>query len=112
MELLNQEKINQLAGEIGEENIPVLLDIFLDELLTYARNLADGSQPDRLDYLKEISHALKSSAASFGAEALYAHALEIDTKVKQGTNIDEPVEVEHMVGLLHKTHSRYSQLVG
>ncbi len=43
MEVLNQDKIERLAAEIGVENVPVLLDIFLGELTMYIDNLNGDS---------------------------------------------------------------------
>ncbi|NMT19542.1 Hpt domain-containing protein, partial [Vibrio parahaemolyticus] len=49
--------------EIGSDNVPVLFDIFLGEMDTYIENLSQLQGAERLAYSKEISHALKSSAA-------------------------------------------------
>ncbi|MHC6526678.1 MULTISPECIES: quorum-sensing phosphorelay protein LuxU [unclassified Vibrio] len=111
MEVLNQNKIEQLANDIGEENVPVLLGIFLGELESYIAYLSDPAAADKLSYLREISHALKSSAASFGAEQLCCSAIEIDARVKNGQPLSEAGDVSHMVELLGTTLSRYQQLV-
>ena len=34
-EVLNQQKIDELSDEIGSENVPILLDIFLGEMNSY-----------------------------------------------------------------------------
>ncbi|MDW1810739.1 Hpt domain-containing protein, partial [Vibrio sp. Vb2362] len=68
--VLNQQKIDELSMEIGSDNVPVLFDIFLGEMDTYIENLSQLQGAERLAYSKEISHALKSSAASFGADRL------------------------------------------
>ncbi len=111
MDVLNQSKIDKLAMEIGEENVPVLVQIFLGELITYQQSLTSGELKDKAQYLKEISHALKSSAASFGADKLCAKALDIDTMVKQGEPFDEDIEAAHMVEILSQTQGSYQQLV-
>ena len=38
--VLNQQKIDELSMEIGGDNVPVLLDIFLGEMDTYIENLS------------------------------------------------------------------------
>ena len=68
--VLNQQKVDELAGEIGQENVPVLLEIFLGELKGYYEHLEINKESDTSKYLADISHALKSSAASFGADSL------------------------------------------
>ncbi len=111
MNILNQQKINELAGEIGEENVPVLLEIFLGELNTYIESLTSGGLGDVPKYLAEISHALKSSAASFGADKLCRFANDIDTRVKHSEVIDETQDTELILGLLKATESEYHSLL-
>ncbi len=107
MEILNKQKIAALASEIGEENVPVLLDIFLGELDMYIAELSDATKVDKAEYLREISHALKSSAASFGADALCDKAKELDMRAKQGQDIDIVHDVVAMIDQLSSTSSAY-----
>ncbi|MCF8779107.1 Hpt domain-containing protein [Vibrio sp. IRLE0018] len=107
MELLNQKKIASLSEEIGQENVPMLLEIFLGELESYLKVLCDATYSDKLSYLKEISHALKSSAASFGADSLCAYAVEIDARAKQNDDFEEMVDVVAMIDHLHNTRHAY-----
>lgn len=81
--VLNQQKIDELSMEIGSDNVPVLFDIFLGEMDTYIENLSQLQRAERLAYSKEISHALKSSAASFGADRLCELAMSIDKKKRK-----------------------------
>ncbi len=111
MELLNQSKVDKLAQDIGKENIPVLVQIFLGELVTYQQSLMSNELADKKEYLKEISHALKSSAASFGADKLCAKAIDIDSRAKQDEFMDEVVEAASMVELLVQTHGCYQRLI-
>ncbi|WP_200796951.1 quorum-sensing phosphorelay protein LuxU [Vibrio quintilis] len=108
MDLINQEKIATLAKEIGPENVPVLLDIFLGELTSYQATLLEADTEARLEHLKEISHALKSSAASFGADRLCALAIDIDMRGKQQQLEDIAQETEALVELLRLTHESYA----
>ncbi|MDN3614497.1 quorum-sensing phosphorelay protein LuxU [Vibrio gallaecicus] len=109
MSLLNQNKINELAGEIGEENVPVLLDIFLGELAGYNERLSSGQLEDTSQYLAEISHALKSSAASFGADQLCELAVSFDLRVKQKVLLTD-IDSSEMQNLLNQTFIEYQNL--
>ncbi|NOH95411.1 quorum-sensing phosphorelay protein LuxU [Vibrio sp. 99-70-13A1] len=109
MSLLNQNKINELAGEIGEENVPVLLDIFLGELSGYNEQLSSGQLEDTNQYLAEISHALKSSAASFGADQLCELAVSFDSRVKQKVLLTD-IDSSEMQNLLKQTFVEYQNL--
>ncbi len=111
MDILNQEKIQQLANEIGQENIPMLLDIFVGELSSYMAILTECPQAERSKQLGEISHALKSSAASFGADKLCALALDVDSQVKAGSPVGDDELLEEFVALLSITHDKYAELI-
>ena len=108
--VLNQQKVDELAGEIGQENVPVLLEIFLGELKGYYEHLEINKESDTSKYLADISHALKSSAASFGADSLCSFAICLDTKVKQALPVTE-VDFQEMQDLLLSTYTEYQQLM-
>ncbi|NVD07152.1 Hpt domain-containing protein [Vibrio sp. JPW-9-11-11] len=112
MDILEQAKIDRLANEIGQENVPVLLEIFLGELRNYISTLSSQGSQDQDAYLQEISHALKSSAASFGAEALRHYSVELDSRAKAGEALDSEQDKQQMLSLLQQTEQRYQQLVG
>ncbi len=78
---INAETIKRLAEEVGEETVILLLNVFSDELEQYLRQLSD--QPS-VNQVGEISHAIKSSAASFGADDLAEMAQECESRVRQG----------------------------
>jgi two-component system phosphorelay protein LuxU len=109
VEYLNQHKVEQLTREIGVDNIPVLLEIFTGELITYQQQLNCGNLAAKSAYLKEISHALKSSAASFGADALCHLALSVDEAVKQDDFVEKDEDISFMMSCLNETHQVYSK---
>jgi two-component system phosphorelay protein LuxU len=87
------------------------LEIFLGELTQYIAELSDPAVADVAAYLAEISHALKSSAASFGAEALCAYSIEVDAMAKSGNAMELDLVQPKMVSLLSETKQRYQQLM-
>ncbi|MDF2153874.1 quorum-sensing phosphorelay protein LuxU [Vibrio sp. CAU 1672] len=107
MDVLNESKITELAEEIGVDNVPVLLGIFLGEMDTYIDTLAELPVERQEAYLKEISHALKSSAASFGADCLCDLALTIDKQVKAGQLTTVSDYAAQMQLVLETTRERY-----
>ncbi|ASA56681.1 phosphorelay protein LuxU [Vibrio gazogenes] len=110
-EIMNQATISSLSREIGEDNIPVLLDIFLGELENYQATLSESAEQEQLELLKEISHALKSSAASFGADRLCDMAIDIDTRGKQGLLLNTKQEKQNLIKQLRETYTSYMTLV-
>ena len=110
MDIINQQQVERLKQEIGAENLPVLLEIFLSELNQYRMKLTDTTH-DQEAYLKEISHALKSSAASFGAEALRNLAIDYDGAAKAGVSLASAEQKHAMLALLKETHQCYEKLL-
>ncbi|MDP5253735.1 MULTISPECIES: Hpt domain-containing protein [unclassified Vibrio] len=107
---MNKQKLEQLQNEIGRENIPMLLNIFLGELEVYNQQLNRLKGEEQLDYMLEITHALKSSAASFGADQLCVIAQEIDTSGKQQTLVDQDKEVARLTDVLLNTATQYHEV--
>ncbi|WP_117233325.1 Hpt domain-containing protein [Vibrio maerlii] len=108
MTLLNQGKVDKLSSEIGAENVPMLLDIFIGELGSYKTKLQELNGDEQIQQLKEISHALKSSAASFGADALRDIAQSIDLKGKQFAELKFEVEGNELCAVMSQTEQAYS----
>lgn len=106
---LDSNKIDDLCNEIGQDNLPTLLAIFLGELNEYQVEILDGQ--DGLEArLGDISHTLKSSAASFGADNLCQIATGIDAQFKAGRRINTSENRESMISSLEKTIRAYDAL--
>lgn len=78
---INAETIKRMADEVGHETLLLLLNVFSDELNQFLGQLSD--QPS-ISQIRDISHSIKSSAASFGADELALMAQECEFRVKQG----------------------------
>ncbi|RJX68473.1 Hpt domain-containing protein [Vibrio sinensis] len=111
MKIQNSAKLEQLSHEIGAENVPILLNIFLSELAQYIDTLSMQTDDSNNEYLKDICHALKSSAASFGAEKLCAMAIEIDTSAKLGQRSEYREHRVQLIALLRETQQCYHKLL-
>ncbi len=107
MQLKNQKTIDQLSQEIGSDNVPMLFGIFVNELKEYLVIFEQANKSDLYENLKEISHALKSSAASFGADALCSLAIEIDARVKAGELTDCVSEADVLMKVISDTSQAY-----
>ncbi|KLV10752.1 MULTISPECIES: Hpt domain-containing protein [Photobacterium] len=95
--IINADTIKRMADEVGHDTLQLLLNVFSDELDQYFRQLS--SQPT-ISQVREISHAIKSSAASFGADELAVMAQECESRVKQGQDqwiLDHLPEYRQMV---------------
>lgn len=111
---VNETTIKQLASEVGEETIALLLNVFCDELEQYSQKLI--SDPTIGD-VREISHSIKSSAGSFGADPLAAMALECEERAKQEQNewvehhLDEFIQVVQTTGAEFRKLATHKQLL-
>jgi len=107
---LNANKIDDLCNEIGQDNLPFLLDIFLGELNEYQVALLEGGD-DLERQLSDISHALKSSAASFGADELCKTAKHIDASAKAGLQVSTIENKNSMLLSIQGTIKAYGSLM-
>ena len=106
---INAETLKKLADEVGADTVAILLNVFSDELEQYCQKLS--SQPS-INQIGDISHAIKSSAASFGADDLALMAQECGYRVRQGQDdwmIDHLPQFRQMVAGMA---IEYKQLAG
>jgi two-component system, phosphorelay protein LuxU len=106
---INQETIKRLAAEVGEETVSILFNVFSDELEQYLRQLSD--QPTVIQ-IGDISHAIKSSAASFGADDLALMAQECESRVKQEQDHWIINQLPEFRKIVEETAYEYKQLAG
>ncbi|WP_297482349.1 Hpt domain-containing protein [uncultured Photobacterium sp.] len=106
---INLETLKKLADEVGADTVVILLNVFSNELEQYCQKLS--SQPS-INQIGDISHAIKSSAASFGADDLALMAQECEYRVRQGQDdwmIDHLPQFRQMV---EGMAIEYKQLAG
>jgi two-component system phosphorelay protein LuxU len=74
--------------------------------------IANGptEQSEAEEQLKAISHSLKSSAASFGAERLCEFATRLDARYKTSEPINTDENRETMITCLHITKDEFIKL--
>lgn len=110
--IINKAHIEQLASEVGSENIPMLLNIFIEELKQYSDVIdSNTAYEQRKLECAEICHALKSNAASFGAVALCNHANCLDQEFKQGSAISDDEQFSHLQVLIRKTEIKFCEYI-
>ena len=105
---INQVAVNQLVQEVGDENVPFLFGIFCDELDEFIGALS--TQPE-IDKIREISHCIKSSAGSFGADKLASMAIDIEEKAKQKQKDWIKRNISEFVNIARGTELAYRDLL-
>lgn len=81
--VLDRETLQHLAHDVGEENLTELIEVFIEELDHRTASIEQAARASDLAALAAEAHPLKSSAASFGAQALSRVARDIETAAKQ-----------------------------
>ena len=105
---INQIALNQLVQEVGGENVPFLFGIFCDELDELIDTLI--AQPE-IEKIREISHCLKSSAGSFGADKLAMMAIHIEEKAKAEQKEWVERNISEFVNIARGTELAYRELL-
>ena len=105
---INQVAVYQLIQEVGDENIPFLFGIFCDELDEFIDTLS--TQPE-IEKVREISHCIKSSAGSFGADKLASMAIHIEEKAKQKQYDWVTHNISEFVNIARGTELAYRQFL-
>jgi len=77
--LLDAEALALLAEDTSAEIAPRLISVFIKELRTRAGRIEESSQHLDFSCLASEAHALKSSAATYGAAIVRDHALRLDS---------------------------------
>lgn len=106
---VNNETIQRLTLEVGEDTVLMLFDVFSCELKDYYKQLSESPS---ISQVREISHAIKSSAASFGADELAEFARECEYRIKLGQNGWVHAQLPHFAKIVQMTACEYTALAG
>lgn len=82
--LVDRETLDQLGRDTSPELVPKLVQVFIRELEGRAGSIAEAMEAEDLGALGREAHALKSSAATYGALALAHWARALDAACKAG----------------------------
>ncbi|MGD8206447.1 MAG: response regulator [Thiohalocapsa sp.] len=80
---LDEEALKTLGEDTDPALVPKMVSVFLEELHARAAAMADGLEDGDTDRLAREAHALKSSAATYGAVRISDHAARIDDACKR-----------------------------
>ena len=79
----------QLAHDVGEETVPILLASFQKEILTSRQTIRDCLDTGDFALMETTAHAFKSVSASFGALRLSEACLAIELAAKERANAQQ-----------------------
>lgn len=89
---LDDQALTTLGEDTDPALVPKMVSVFLEELRSRAAAMATGLEEGDADRLGREAHALKSSAATYGAVRISDHATRVDDACKRQ---DHAVAREH-----------------
>lgn len=104
-DLLDDSVLAQLADDAGLFDITPLLQIFIKELSMRSASVSAAAESQNLSCLGNEVHALKSTAATFGAKPLQALAVQIDLCCKQGDSSQAFLLAERLLPCMQATRA-------
>lgn len=82
--LIDEGVLAALVEDIGPEQLPVALGLFVDEMGRRADELRRAAEGPDAEQLRRIAHGAKGSASTFGAPAVTAAARRLEEACKYG----------------------------
>jgi HPt (histidine-containing phosphotransfer) domain-containing protein len=82
--LIDEAVLAGLIEDIGLEQMPVALGLFVDEMSRRATELRRAAEGPDTEQLRRIAHGAKGSASTFGAPAVAAAARRLEEACKSG----------------------------
>lgn len=87
-EVLDGVTLGGLRGELGDEVLTELVDLFVSEATGRVEAIAQAVQAEDLDALGRAAHALKGSALNLGARELSELCAFLEERARQGPGDD------------------------
>lgn len=110
MEWLDQKVLRQLAEDIGQEMMPVVISVFIEEVSEQLAQLRPLYERRDWHGLARLAHSMKSSCGSYGAQPSYQQvvALELACRREDVKDADRLlVQLEHSLPQVFSHLARY-----
>ena len=107
--ILDAAVYGQLRADVGADAMPVLMEALQRELYTSSATIVSTLESGDLALLETTAHALKSSAASFGAMRLSAVCLKLESAARDRK---DQSEIEQLLPALDFAVKEASALFG
>jgi HPt (histidine-containing phosphotransfer) domain-containing protein len=96
MEWVDRKVLQQLADDIGQEMLPVVIAVFIEEVGEQLSQLRPLYEQGEWDALARVAHSMKSSCGSYGAMLSYQQVMALEMASKQA----DVAEAERQLQLL------------
>lgn len=107
MEWLDQKVLRQLAEDMGQEMMPAVISVFIEEVGEQFAQLAPLHEQRDWLALARLAHSMKSSCGSYGARLSYQQVTALELACKR----EDADEVATVLGqLAHSLPQVFSYL--
>jgi HPt (histidine-containing phosphotransfer) domain-containing protein len=96
MEWVDRKVLQQLADDIGQEMLPVVIAVFIEEVGEQLSQLRPLYEQGEWEALARVAHSMKSSCGSYGAMPSYQQVMALEMASKQA----DVAEAERQLQLL------------
>ena len=83
MEWVDRKVLQQLADDIGQEMLPVVISVFIEEVGEQLGQLRPLYERGDWAQLARVAHSMKSSCGSYGAMPSYQQVMALEMACKQ-----------------------------
>jgi CheY-like chemotaxis protein len=109
--LVDREVLGQLGRDTSPELVPRLVDVFMREFRDRVGRLSAGAEAADLSALGREAHALKSSAATYGAVAVADWARVLDSACKEADRTAAVQAARRIIDLTEATAEAYAAIL-
>jgi HPt (histidine-containing phosphotransfer) domain-containing protein len=99
--------LSQLQNDLPDGMLPGMVDVFIYESNKRIEIISDLLSAGDIPEIAKQAHALKGSAATFGASLLTMAAVELDIHCKQGNNAEVNMLAKQVIRVGQQTISAF-----
>jgi HPt (histidine-containing phosphotransfer) domain-containing protein len=105
--LVSAEVLSDLANDTSADLVPKIVRLFISELHTRAQRMSDAIETCDIKVIASEAHALKSSAASYGAQVVARHARGVDQACKDGDLVLAIEQARKLIAIVEPTEAAF-----
>jgi PAS domain S-box-containing protein len=103
LSVIDGDALVALGEDTSPDLVPRMVEVFVEELRSRAASIMDGLEINDPKRLASEAHALKSSAATYGARIIADHARRIDQACKDGDVLAAESQARELLGVVEST---------
>jgi CheY-like chemotaxis protein/HPt (histidine-containing phosphotransfer) domain-containing protein len=109
--ILDEEALTRLAADTSSEQVPSMLNIFLEEGRMRTDSIGNALQEHDFPAMGEEAHVLKSLSGTFGALRLQAVARALEQMIREGRSEQAAALANELIGIFTETETAYQKHV-